>query len=221
MTITHHLAAAWLERVERLAADLPPGDRAELLADLRDHLEMALAPDAATEDVEAVLARLGDPADVVAAARTDAGVPSPTPGDRATGRAPAVPAGLLTQEVIALAALVLAGLVSIFVWPVTLLLWAIGIAIVASGGRWRGGEVVAMLLLPIAWALPVLSLVVPVGSSVGTCVVDATGQESCSTVEQSGIGGPWVLVAVLAGLVLVLLGTRWLARAPRGRRHRS
>lgn len=220
MTVTHPLAIAWLERVERLAGDLPPGERTELLADLREHLDVALAdhPDAA--EVQVVLDRLGDPADVVAAARSDADVVPGAARPPAVDTAVEVPEGLTTPEIIALAALVLAGLVGIFVWPVTILLWAIGIAVVASTGRWRGGEVLAMILLPVAWALPVLSMIVPAGSSIGTCVVDATGQESC-TVEQSGVGGPWVLVAVLVGLVLIILGTRWLARAPRGRPRRS
>lgn len=45
MTVTHPLAVAWLERVERLGADLPAGQRAELLADLREHLGAALSSD--------------------------------------------------------------------------------------------------------------------------------------------------------------------------------
>lgn len=220
MTVTHPLIMAWLERVERLADDLPPGERTELLADLREHLDVALADDPDTADVEAVLDRLGDPVDVVAAARSHEGVAAVVARQPQADAAVDAPEGLTTPEIIAIAALVLAGLVGIFVWPLTILLWAIGIAIVASTGRWRGGEALAMVLLPVAWALPVLSMIVPTGSSMGTCVVDATGQESC-TVEQSGVGGPWVLVAVLVGLVLIVLGTRWLARAPRGRPRRS
>ena len=213
MTVTHPLAVAWLERVERLAANLPPDVRAELLADLRDHLDVAVQPDADGAAVGAVLDRLGDPAEVVAAAR-DAG-PGPAPAGLPPA-APTAPEGLLAREVVALAALVLAGLVGVFVWPLTLLLWAVGIALVAVAGRWRGGEVLAMVLLPVAWALPVLSLVVPVGTTMESCVADSTGMESC-TVEQSGVAGPWALIAVAAILVGVLLGTRWLSRAPRGR----
>lgn len=217
----HPLATAWLERVERLAADLPAGARTELLDDLREHLDAALEPQADGAEVGAVLDRRGDPAEVVAAARADttATVSSAPPPTAPVG--PAAPDGLLAPEVIALAALVLAGLVGIFVWPVTIVLWVTGIVLVAVRGRWRGGEVLAMVLLPVVWALPVLSMVVPVGTSTGSCHVDATGVETC-TFEQSGFqGGAWVLVVLIVGLVLLVLGTRWLARAPRGRPRRS
>ncbi len=215
MTVTHPLAVAWLDRVERLAADLPAGERAELLADLRDHLDAALAgePDDAT--VAAVVNRLGDPADVVAAARSD----TPAPATSMPPPAADAPAGLTGGEVVALATLILAGLVGLFVWPLSLLLWAVGIAAMAVAGRWRGGEVLGMILLPVVWAVPVVSVVAPVGMSSTTCQMDASGAESCVT-QQSGLGGPLVLVGVLVLLVLIVLGTRWLARAPRGRARR-
>lgn len=220
MTVTHPLAIAWLERVERLAYDLPPGERTELLADLREHLEAALTDDPDGAQVGAVLDRLGDPVDVVAAARSDASDPSAVARPPTMDNGVDVPEGLTTPEIIALTVLVLAGLVGIFVFPVTILLWAVGIAIVASMGRWRGGEVLGMILLPVVWALPVLSMILPVGSSEGICEVQPTGTEVCR-VEQTGLGGPWVFVAVLLELVLIILGTRWLARAPRGRPRRS
>lgn len=216
MTTTHPLALAWLERVERLGADLPSDVRAELLADLRDHLDSAVPAEADGAEVGAVLDRLGDPAEVVAAARVDSGLPVPAAPPPQSTASESTPDGLLAQEVVALAALVLAGLSGIFVWPLTILLWAIGIALVAVSGRWRGGEVVAMVLLPVVWALPVLSMVVPVGSTVESCVADSSGMESC-TEQTSGVAGPWALVAAIAVLVLIILGTRWLARAPRGR----
>lgn len=219
MTRTHPLATAWLEQVERFAADLPPGERSELLADLREHLDLALRDVSDDAGVAAVLRRLGDPADVVAAMRPDGAVGT---GDRTAGAgdgADDVPAGLTAAEIVAIAVLVVAGLIGILVWPVSVLLWAIGIAIVAVSGRWRGGEVLGMILLPVVWALPVLSLVVPVGVTVESCTTDASGSESC-TVESSGVVGPWALVAVLVGLVLIVLGTRWLARAPHGRPRR-
>lgn len=199
MTVTHPLAIAWLERVEHLADDLPPGERTELLADLREHLEVALTDDPDGAQVGAVLDRLGDPVDVVAAARSDATEASAPARRPTTDTEIDAPEGLTTPEILALIALVLAGLVGIFVFPVMILLWAVGIAIVAARGRWRSGEVLGMVLLPVGWALPALSMILPVGSSDGT----------------------WVVVTVLVGLVLTILGTRWLARAPRGRPRRA
>lgn len=230
----HPLATAWLERVERLAADLDPGARSELLDDLREHLDAALDPDADGAEVGAVLDRLGDPAEVVAAARADTAgsappptAPPPTappPGGPAAPTAPAatsVPDGLTAPEVIAMAALVLAGLVGIFVWPLTILLWVTGIVLVAVRGRWQGGEVLAMVLLPVGWALPVLAMVVPVGTSLTSCFADSTGTEVCTTEQSGAVGGAWALVAMIVVLVLLVLGTRWLARAPRGRTARG
>lgn len=217
MTVTHPLALAWLDRVERLAADLPADVRSELLADLREHIHAALATPSTDDDVARVLERLGDPAEVVAAARADGelaarSAPPPAPGTQQVD-------GLLGVEVAALAALVVAGLAGVFMWPVAIMLWVVGVVLVAVGGRWRGGEVVGMVLLPVAWLFPVASLVVPVGSVSQSCVVTSGGVETCTT-EQAGMVGPWVLLGSLVVLVLIVLGTRWLARAPQGRPRR-
>lgn len=212
MMTQHPLATAWLARVDDLAADLPAGVRGELLADLREHLDAALPPDADETEVADVLARLGDPADVVAAARADAGAPPPPPP---SGAATVPGPGLTTPEALGLAALVVAGLVLVVLWPLGLLLWAVGVALVASLGRWSGGEVVAAALLPVPWATVVASWLVPVGTSVTTCTADAAGNEQCVT--EGGGAQPVLLVVAVALLVATVLVTRWLARAPRGR----
>ncbi|MFS4092947.1 HAAS signaling domain-containing protein [Streptomyces sp. AF1A] len=69
-TVEHPLAVAYLEAVAREAAALAPKHREELLADLREHIEVALAeqPDHNASEVEAVLERLGDPRTIVASA---------------------------------------------------------------------------------------------------------------------------------------------------------
>jgi len=210
MMTTHPLASAWLARVDDLAADLPAGVRAELLADLREHLAAALPPGADEAEVAAVLDRLGDPADVVAAARVDVGSPTPPPP------APAVPGpGLTTAEALGLAALVLAGIVLVVVWPIGLLLWVVGVAVVASVGRWRGSEAAGAALLPVPWGLVVASFLVPVGTSVTTCTADSAGVEQCVT--EGGGAQPVLLVGAVVLLVATVLVSRWLARAPRGR----
>lgn len=213
MMTQHPLATAWLARVDDLAGDLPAGVRGELLADLREHLEAALQPDAEQSEVAAVLDRLGDPADVVAAARADVGGSPPPPPPPAAATVPGP--GLTTPEALGLAALVLAGLVLVLVWPLGLALWAVGIAVVAAAGRWRGGEAVGAALLPVPWALVVASWLVPVRTSVTTCTSDASGVEQCVT--EGGGAQPVLLVAAVALLVATVLLTRWLARAPRGR----
>jgi hypothetical protein len=50
---------------------LPHLERDELIAEIREHLDCGLAPDASEADVRNLLDDLGDPADIVAAARGD------------------------------------------------------------------------------------------------------------------------------------------------------
>ncbi|WP_438486955.1 HAAS signaling domain-containing protein [Streptomyces sp. S186] len=64
MTITDHpLVKKYLAAVARETADLSPERRNELLADLEEHIAVALAEESASGDdeIRAVLARLGDP----------------------------------------------------------------------------------------------------------------------------------------------------------------
>ncbi len=65
------LVDEWLDRVAQAAADLPTDRRAELVADLREHVAVARA-DLAVETeagVRTILERLGDPATIAAEAR--------------------------------------------------------------------------------------------------------------------------------------------------------
>ena len=65
----HPAATAYLQRVRREGRDLP-GDRlAELLIDLEEHLSAAIPADASEDDAREVLARLGDPREIIAAER--------------------------------------------------------------------------------------------------------------------------------------------------------
>ncbi|MFD3535832.1 HAAS signaling domain-containing protein [Streptomyces sp. NPDC058664] len=64
--IDHPLVAAYLDAVARETAELPAERRAELLADLREHVEASDAQD--DDQVRAVLAGLGEPRTVAASA---------------------------------------------------------------------------------------------------------------------------------------------------------
>ena len=77
---THPLVAAYLEELDRLLAGIDPGDRAEVMSGVREHLDTALhGSDPVTDDdVRAVLAELGPPhavADEAYADRPPAVVP--------------------------------------------------------------------------------------------------------------------------------------------------
>ncbi|MDH6127383.1 hypothetical protein [Kitasatospora sp. GP82] len=69
-TLTHPLVRAYLSSVEEQATALPGARRQELLADLREHIEVALAESDTLDDnsVRRVLEQLGAPGEIAAAA---------------------------------------------------------------------------------------------------------------------------------------------------------
>ncbi|MEX0171699.1 HAAS signaling domain-containing protein [Streptomyces sp. LMG1-1-1.1] len=72
MTGTEHpLVTDYLATIEREASFLPAGRRAELLADLREHLDVAVGDEQDPATVRAALERLGAPSAIVAAARAE------------------------------------------------------------------------------------------------------------------------------------------------------
>ncbi|MFE0339599.1 HAAS signaling domain-containing protein [Streptomyces sp. NPDC058955] len=94
--IDHPLVAAYLDSVARETAELPADRRAELLADLREHIEVSDARDDA--GVRAVLAELGEPRTVAASALAEEGprttataAPAPAPTAPAPTGPPAPP----------------------------------------------------------------------------------------------------------------------------------
>lgn len=113
------LIADYLERLERAAAGLPDGPRAELLADIRGHLSdtAGTSPDEAT--VRQILAELGEPEEIAAAAAPEAG----TRPDR-TGAE-------LAYDVATVLILLLGG----FVIPV--IGWIAGVVMLWNGPRWQ------------------------------------------------------------------------------------
>ncbi|SED22611.1 hypothetical protein [Streptomyces sp. TLI_105] len=120
MTGTEHpLVTDYLATIEREASFLPAGRREELLADLREHLAVAVGEEQDPEAVRTALERLGSPSAIVAAAReeepeavTTPAAPSPSPQPRSRSVLTAVLLGVsgiaaLTSPFAGLAALVL------------------------------------------------------------------------------------------------------------------
>lgn len=58
---THPLAAAYLRDLELLLHGIEPGERAEVLAGVREHLDAVTGPAARDDEVRAALAELGPP----------------------------------------------------------------------------------------------------------------------------------------------------------------
>lgn len=205
MTTTNPLATAWLDRVEALSAGMPEDRRQELLADLRDHLDAALPADPDAAQVEHVLARMGDPADIVAAARDD--LPPPAPVVATT----AVTSDRLTgAEIVTLVLFVLSGLLLLLV-PVAVIAWVVAVVLLLTRDRWEGVENLVALLLPFGFAIPwvaVGSMSVVVSKCVTTSTTDAVGD--VAEVSTCGGGGPGLagIVAIIF-LVAVFLTAAW------------
>ena len=72
MTTTRDtLVADYVRELERAARALPRTQRDELIAEIRDHLDSGLGPDASEADVRNLLDDLGPPTDIVAAAQPE------------------------------------------------------------------------------------------------------------------------------------------------------
>ncbi|GAB3067041.1 HAAS signaling domain-containing protein [Pedococcus soli] len=81
---THPLTEAWLRDLELLLHGIDPGERAEVLAGVREHLDGSLPPDASDDDVRRVLTDLGSPQSVADEAWAGRAIPRPGASVRST-----------------------------------------------------------------------------------------------------------------------------------------
>lgn len=187
---TDRLVEGYLRRLDAAASELPRERRAELVAEIREHLDEALREvDAADEvAVRNVLERLGPPEDIVHAAEPPAPV---APPDR-SGRP-----GLL--EIAALIALV-----------IPFLGWLIGVVLVVASRAWSGRDkVVGVLLVLLAALLPAVGLVVAgaesgVDESVPVGDLRPVGEKQ----EDTGVGGAELLLFFVGLPSALFLGWR-------------
>ncbi|MGW8358535.1 HAAS signaling domain-containing protein [Streptomyces wedmorensis] len=140
------IAEKYLTELERAAVALPANRRAELLADVRSHIEVARtearADSIADADDDAVvrtiLSQLGDPREIVAAAVSD--LPEQT--------------GSAAREVFTLILLLVGGLLFWLVPVVSWIGWLIGLILLGLSGRWSAGDkligVAGVTLAPLA-----------------------------------------------------------------------
>jgi hypothetical protein len=186
------LVTDYLREVERGLAPLPRGRRAEVLADLREHLDAALAQAATEADVRNALDRLGAPAEVAGAALDEAGV-------RRHG-------GGTGPEWWALALL---GPGSLFV-PV--LGWLGGITMVWMSRVWsRGEKLLATLVFPFGWfgSLMFVSFSVPARAD---CTTAPAGQVGTCMGRVSGWLWAYAALAIVGPLVSIVVLLRGLLR---------
>ena len=138
MTImqTDRLVDDYLSRLEEAAAHLQRSRRAELIAEIREHIEAALREEDAAGEVAVrnVLERLGPPEEIVEAAE-----PPPEAEQRSTGK----------LEVAAMVTLV-----------VPFIGWLFGIAMVLISKAWSNREKTIGTALALLAVAPFLALVI-------------------------------------------------------------
>jgi uncharacterized membrane protein len=149
------LVRDYISRLEAAARPLPMERRAELAAEVREHIETALAEAGRRDEVTIrnVLERLGPPEEIVAAETEPSGAP---PSDDAAQpmRARAVQSPWGPVEIIALLLLTVGAVLLPFVGPI------LGLVFVWLSAQWTTrhkliatGIVVAILLLPVLLTL--------------------------------------------------------------------
>ena len=174
---TNRLVEEYLTRLEAAAAHMQRARRAELVAEIREHIEAALRQEQTADEaaIRNVLERLGAPDEIV-----DAAEPPPADG---TGRAGAL-------EIVALVALI-----------IPLIGWIVGIVLVLVSRAWANREKtigIALALLPALVPLVLLSL----GGESGSPQSSPVGEGPAAGLDESDGGlGPLEIGALVLGLL--------------------
>lgn len=190
----------YLRRLDDAARILPDERRRELVEEISAHIAESRAGDAGEAEVRTLLDRLGEPEEIVAAARDEetldqplgpaAGAPTPPPpssvhgrsgyGDRPPGAptyaavppmAPELRSPGIGLEISAVLLMTVGSVVPV-------LLWLVGVVLLWSSRRWRPWEkIVATLVVP-GGPLALVYLAVFLPTRVETC---STGGEAAGT----------------------------------------
>jgi hypothetical protein len=204
-TTVDELVGAYLRRLDRAAASLPPDRRADLLAEIGEHIAAARDAGAAADEaaVRTLLDRLGSPEDIVTAARDVD--PPPATAVR--------PAG--TGHELAAVLLLTAGSL------VPVVGWLVGVVLLWTSPRWRVREkLLGTLVVPFGPGVVLWGgafLVVPDGLLGGRelCTLTSTGNvvlETCTSSGPPAVVSVGLLVALVVAPVVVAIVLMRLAR---------
>jgi predicted DNA-binding protein len=181
---TDRLVDDYLQRLEAAAAHLQRSRRAELVAEIREHIEAALQEQEAAGEaaVRNILERLGRPEEIVAAAE-----PPPAAATSRAGR----------LELAALIALV-----------VPFIGWLVGIVLVVASQAWsRRDKAIGVGLVLTLVLLPLLATVAT-GAESGTREPVPVGGEGPAGLQENTDG------SAFGGLELAVLGLALFAGLP-------
>ncbi|MER7949004.1 hypothetical protein ABTY59_16610 [Streptomyces sp. NPDC096079] len=147
----HPLVSDYLATIEREASFLPAGRREELLADLREHLAVAVGDEQDPETVRAALERLGSPSAIVAAARAEE---PETPAAATT--AVALKAPNRTRNTVTAVLLGVAGIAGITISLPAAAVLVVSLALLWTSDAWDRGTKVLATALTVAAPVVVL-----------------------------------------------------------------
>jgi len=202
--MAERLVEKYLGELKGELRDLPRSRRQELLAEISDHIDAALAqtPDHDEAEIRNVLERLGDPTDIAQEARQRFGVPRARSG---------------AFEVAAVILLPVGGVV------VPVLGWVAGVILLWTSRVWTTREKLAgTLLFPGGLLLPVLLLTGAVGgrvcfgSGADGRVVSNTCGPGPSALQLTTAIGTLALLVVVPIAMAIFLGRRAQQRSSAG-----
>jgi hypothetical protein len=179
----------YLHDLEAELRDLPRSRRQELLGEIHDHIDSALADAPARDEAEVrnVLDRLGDPADIAEEARQRFGVPKAKSG---------------ALEIAALILLPIGGII------LPVIGWFIGVILLWSSRVWTTGEKLAgTLLFPGGLLLPAALGLGVVGVRSCSGVIQPAGQPITGTAQViiQSCHGPSTLYTIGAAILMAVL----------------
>ncbi|MFB7739239.1 hypothetical protein ACFC08_33640 [Streptomyces sp. NPDC056112] len=185
-TAQHPLVKNYLAAVARETSELDEECRNELIADLDEHIAVALAEEADPDDqaIRAVLARLGDPRSIAASA---------------LGESPAPVSVRRRHTVVPLVLLALAGIATVTAPAVGAVLAIVAVVALWATPQWQTRDKVigtaAALLMPVLLALLGLLLGLEIATS-------------------GAAGGEWtILAAAISPLAITAVTCVYLVRA--------
>ena len=174
---TEPLVRDYLGRLDAAASALPLGRRAELAAEVREHIDAALAEAGRTDEVTVrnILERLGSPEEIVAGEAAPAYAPSGAVGAAPAAAPPIGAAGARSKwGAVEVAALVMLTVAWVFYPSFGVFWWlgfgVVGLVLIWSSGVWRRmvkaaatAAVIALYLLVFAVFFQWSANVTPVG----------------------------------------------------------
>ncbi len=191
MTTADARVVAYLNRLEEAAVRLRSERRIELVEEIRQHIDARLSDPGTTtagqDAVDAVLARLGEPEEIVAAASEEPGALDPA--FVSASAAPRRGSGGL--EAAALVLLLFGGFL-------VLVGWIVGAVLLWMSPRWTVREkLLGTLVWPFGLATPVLVGGLAAAFTTGTPCQSTVTSGGVAVDTCSGVGGANVLAIVL------------------------